>query len=84
MIERYNTNEHSFHIGLLDAYTGKGLGRHLLSFLIDLAKQKTKSLFSEVYVNNKKAINLYQKLGFDFYQTYRDDILRIELKLEAA
>ena len=61
------------HIGTLaisirDGYRGLGLGAHLMSEIIALAKKDLKPNLKiiqlEVYANNKPAIGLYEKLGF--------------------
>lgn len=59
------------HIGklgitIINGYRGIGLGTHLLSQIIKLAKNKLRPKFIqlEVYQNNKPAIGLYKKMGF--------------------
>ena len=47
-------------------YRRQGVARQLLSKLFDSLKQrKVEEILLEVNVNNQKAINLYQTLGFD-------------------
>lgn len=68
-LERWRRN----HIGKLgiavrDGYRGIGLGKHLMSEVITLAKKdlkpRPKIIQLEVYANNKPAMNLYKKIGF--------------------
>ncbi len=57
-----------FGITIRDGYRGIGLGKHLTSEVIKLAKKELKPspkiIQLEVYVNNKPAIALYKKMGF--------------------
>lgn len=57
-----------FGIIITQGYRGIGLGEHLMSEIIKLAKKelkpKAKIIQLEVYINNRPAINLYKKLGF--------------------
>lgn len=56
---------------------GRGLGRHLVRLLMQVAAEKighdTFSLF--VYRDNKPALNLYQSLGFEIQEYPQDQIL---------
>ena len=52
-------------ICIRDGYQGKGLGKKLLSFLIESAEKKEKKgLVLTVFKDNEKAFNLYRKMGF--------------------
>lgn len=57
-----------FGITIIQDYRGIGLGKHLISEVIRLARKelnpKPKIIQLEVYTNNKPAINLYKKTGF--------------------
>ena len=57
-----------FGITIIHGYRGIGLGKHLMSEVIRLAKKelnpKPKIIQMEVYINNKPAISLYKKMGF--------------------
>jgi ribosomal-protein-alanine N-acetyltransferase len=46
-------------------YQGKGLGKLLLEYLIELAEKRAETLFLEVRVSNFSAINLYQNTDFN-------------------
>ena len=68
-LERWRRN----HIGklgitIIQGYRGMGLGKHLMSEAIKLAKKelnpRPKIIQLEVYTNNQPAINLYKKMGF--------------------
>ena len=68
-LERWRRNHiGKFSIAIRNGYRGIGLGKHLISEIIKLAKTelkpKPKIIQLEVYVNNKPAINLYKKMGF--------------------
>ena len=44
---------------------GKGYGRKLIEYITDFAKdKKLKKIILEVHINNKRAINFYEKFGF--------------------
>lgn len=57
-----------FAIAITQGYRGVGLGKHLMSEVIKLAKNEfgsgLKVIQLEVYANNKPAISLYKKMGF--------------------
>ena len=68
-LDRWRRN----HIGklgitIINGYRGMGLGKHLMSEVIRLAKKELnpspKIIQLDVYANNKPAINLYKKMGF--------------------
>lgn len=53
-------------IGVTRAYQGKGLGKALLTGLLDLLKNKgTRTVFLEVRASNTAAIHLYESTGFN-------------------
>jgi len=67
-LDRYRRNHiGKFGITIINGYRGIGLGKHLMSEIIELAKKelspKPKIIQLEVYTNNKPAINLYKKMG---------------------
>lgn len=51
-------------IAVLPAYQGKGLGKHLLSQVIQTANHMKCPCFLSVNTNNENALNLYKNLGF--------------------
>ncbi|MGE3919692.1 MAG: ribosomal protein S18-alanine N-acetyltransferase [Gammaproteobacteria bacterium] len=54
------------NIAVAPEYQKQGLGKKMLLFLIDLAKQHhIKNLFLEVRKSNKGAFDLYTRLGFN-------------------
>lgn len=57
-----------FGIAIRGGYRGMGLGKRMMSEVINLAakklKPKPKIIQLDVFVNNKPAINLYKKMGF--------------------
>lgn len=51
-------------------YQKQGHGTYLLKYVFEYAKKnKVSNIFLEVRKSNKKAINLYEKLGFEFINT---------------
>jgi ribosomal protein S18 acetylase RimI-like enzyme len=54
-----------FGLGLLPEFQGEGFGKQFLSLLIDhLFSRGARKVKLEVDSNNKRAIHLYQQLGF--------------------
>ncbi|WP_299779065.1 GNAT family N-acetyltransferase [uncultured Formosa sp.] len=52
-------------IYLLEAFHGKQLGSKLFQFNIELSKkQHQNGIWLAVWIENKKAVNFYQKMGF--------------------
>lgn len=62
-------------IALYQRFTGMGLGRRMLEQLILCAKQMGyEQLELEVAAANKGALALYQKLGFEIYGKFPDNL----------
>lgn len=71
-------------------HQGKGLGKFLLSYVLEKLIDKVKIVTLDVKSSNFKAIRLYQSLGFEiisyrsrYYQSGKDAI-QMELKLDEA
>jgi len=57
---------HILNICIKKEMQGKGLGRYLLEFLLEEAKElDAKSVFLEVRASNQGAMQLYQSMGFN-------------------
>lgn len=78
----YNVNQQNLNceIGLVisESYQGKGLGGESIQIIIDfifnyLPMQKIKL---DVFSFNKKALNLYRKMGFKHEGTLRNELFR--------
>lgn len=62
-------------IALYQEYCGLGIGKAMLEMLLDIAKQVGyEQAELEVIANNKAAIALYEKLGFQKYGTFPDNM----------
>lgn len=73
----YRRNRHSVHvvIGILQAFTGQGLGTKLLSELEKWARgREIHRLELTVMVHNERAIGLYKKMGFEVEGTIRHSL----------
>lgn len=62
-------------IALYQEYCGLGIGKAMLEMLLDIAKQVGyEQAELEVIANNKSAIALYEKLGFQKYGTFPNNM----------
>ena len=69
--------QHEIGIAVRDSMSERGLGSAMLSLLIRKAKSAgIHSLFLKVHADNHRAISLYSKFGFSFYETTPSDIIR--------
>ncbi len=62
----------SLYIGEVD-YRGKGIGFYIISRLLDIAFKdlNLKSVYLNVRGKNKRAIQCYEKAGFEIEESYR-------------
>jgi putative acetyltransferase len=71
---------HSASLGIMvhTEYQGMGIGTKLLETVIDLADNwlMLKRLELEVFADNEKAINLYQKMGFIIEGVHKKSAIR--------
>ena len=82
---------HILTLVVKEDYRGHGIGKMMLNFMIDIAKQyRVETVLLEVRPSNQIAIELYQKLGFnelglrpDYYPADdgREDALIMALSL---
>lgn len=74
------TNDHRriylHHFGIKPAYQGKGLSKPLLEKSLEWAKNTQLQIKLEVHIDNKKAIQLYEKFGFKRLGDYDVYIIR--------
>lgn len=62
-------------IALYQEYCGLGIGKAMLEMVLDIAKKSGyEQAELEVIANNKPAIALYEKLGFQKYGTFPDNM----------
>ncbi len=65
----------SVGIALYQRYTGRGIGRAMLEWLCVTAKEKGfEQLELEVVSSNERAVRLYQRIGFQIYGTFPDNM----------
>jgi len=67
---------HLHHIGVKPSYQNKGFGKLLTKESLKYAKEKNYQIKLEVHQTNKKAIEIYKKLGFTFLGDYDVYIVR--------
>jgi ribosomal protein S18 acetylase RimI-like enzyme len=67
---------HLHHIGVKKTYQNKGFGKLLTQESLKFAKEKNYQIKLEVHQSNKKAIEIYKKLGFKFLGDYDVYIVR--------
>ena len=78
-----------FTIAVDEDYRKRGIGRELLSHLIEKSKESgAREIWLEVSVKNFKAIELYEKFGFEkdgirknYYQKLGEDAYNMKRKL---
>lgn len=73
----FRRNRHSAYIviGILQAYTGQGIGKQLFKTLEEWAtNQYIHRLELTVMAHNKRAISLYQKMGFKIEGIKQDSL----------
>jgi ribosomal protein S18 acetylase RimI-like enzyme len=51
-------------IAVMPVYQGKGLGKKIIRYALDHAKELSVELYLSVHINNHKAIRLYENSGF--------------------
>ncbi|MDK2978883.1 MAG: hypothetical protein PWP52_1597 [Bacteroidales bacterium] len=67
---------HLHHIGVKPEFQNQGLGKLLTKESLKHAKAKGYQIKLEVHQSNRKAINIYKKLGFTFLGDYDVYIVR--------
>ena len=67
---------HLHHIGVKPAFQNQGLGKRLTKESLKFAKEKGYQIKLEVHQDNKKAIEIYKKLGFAYLGDYDIYIIR--------
>jgi acetyltransferase len=76
------TGSAEFALVVGDAHQGQGLGRHLLTRLIEIAKERgVKKLVGQVLRENAPMLALTTSLGFSTPVTVEDDVVKVELGL---
>ncbi len=76
------TGAAEFALVVGDAHQRKGLGRHLLARLIEIARERgVKKLVGQVLRENTPMLNLTASLGFTPPVTVDNDVVRVELPL---
>lgn len=65
-----------FAVVLCGEYIGKGIGEQATKLLLDYASKELKlsSIYLNVLQQNERAIKMYRKLGFEFYESTHEDI----------
>jgi ribosomal-protein-alanine N-acetyltransferase len=57
---------HILNLSIAKPYQGRGFGRDLLMYMIDIARQRSAlNMFLEVRPSNQSAIGLYESIGFN-------------------
>ena len=64
---------HILNVAIHPEYQGKGLGRQLMLFLLDTAREhRADTVFLEVRPSNRTALRLYDSMGFNQVGLRRD------------
>jgi acetyltransferase len=85
-VSRYSldaeTQTAEFAVVVEDAHQSKGLGRHLMSRLIDIARERgVKKLTGLILRENRPMLGLMQSLGFGPPVTVENEVVQVELDL---
>jgi [ribosomal protein S18]-alanine N-acetyltransferase len=64
------------HFGVREEFRGCGIAKTLLTESLIYSREKGLQVKLEVHSNNKAAINLYQKYGFQYLGDYKVFIIR--------
>src|SRR5262249_40528304 len=76
------TGEAEFALVVGDAYQRKGLGRHLLGRLIDIARERgVRKLAGLVLRENEQMLSLTASLGFSSPVTVEQGVVKVEREL---
>ncbi|MFO0841042.1 MAG: bifunctional acetate--CoA ligase family protein/GNAT family N-acetyltransferase [Gemmataceae bacterium] len=76
------TGRAEFALVVEDAFQRKGVGRHLLSRLIDIARERgVKTLYGQVLRENTPMLALTVALGFGPPQAVESDVVQVEMDL---
>jgi ribosomal protein S18 acetylase RimI-like enzyme len=67
---------HMHHFGIIPGCQGKGLSKFLLKESLRFVREKGVQVKLEVHSTNERAINLYQKYGFQHLGNYNVYIIR--------
>lgn len=67
---------HLHHISVLPEFQNRGNGKALTKASINFAKEKGYQIKLEVHQENQKAIEIYEKLGFEYLGDYDIYIIR--------
>lgn len=54
-----------YGVGIIKKYRGKGLGKQLMTFILDEGLKHTNKIVLDVDSSNPAAYNLYLKCGFE-------------------
>jgi GNAT superfamily N-acetyltransferase len=69
-------------IYLIKSVTGKGIGKHVFEFVMDIAKQCNKKLiWLKVMDSSADAIAFYKKMGFEIFDVTRLDFEKMKPEL---
>ena len=75
--------KHFAEVDYADRYQGQGLGRAILSLLIEAARARgIRRLYGLVLADNVRMIALLRRLGYPYHETWQDGTEQIWLELE--
>ncbi|MGB9719126.1 MAG: GNAT family N-acetyltransferase [Candidatus Anstonellales archaeon] len=58
--------------GVLENFRSQGIGRHLLSFVVNFAEKSHQPLYLKVKKGNRAAVSLYKSFGFKITKSKGD------------
>ncbi len=80
----HGTRDAEFAILVSDFWQGRGLGRELLTRLVEIGhKEKLARIFGDILPENRDMLRVCEKLGFQHHYSEAEGVVRAEINLEA-
>ena len=78
----HGANEAEVAVLVSDRHQGRGLGKELLSRLVQVGKdEKLERLTADILPDNRDVMRICEKLGFNLKHSLEDEVVRAEYKL---
>jgi acetyltransferase len=82
LMKIHGTREAEVAVLISDHWQGRGLGRELLSRLMEVGKgEKLARLIADILPDNRSVMRICERLGFSLKHSLEDEVVRAEYKL---